>query len=103
MKFEASVFGVPSRSVTPDAVIVTVQVTSASKLVAGSSVYVVPDPLNANVCVVESQLSANAAALVVTGSLKTTVTFVLAGTFVAAFAGMIDATVGATSTGSAST
>src|SRR3954468_13762380 len=89
---------IPSLSETPEARIVTVQVSPGVKSTAGSSVNDVrPEPAVAPCGPLESQAIVNQLAAVVTGSLKLTVMFAFAVTAAAPFAGAVEVTEGAVS------
>src|SRR3954451_12359565 len=89
---------IPSLSETPEARIVTVQVSPGVKSTAGSSVNDVrPEPAVAPCEPLESQTIVNQLAAVVTGSLKLTVMFAFAVTAAAPFAGVVEVTEGAVS------
>src|SRR3954447_3184911 len=89
---------IPSLSETPEARIVTVQVSPGAKSTAGSIVNDVrPEPAVAPCEPLESHTTVNQLAAVVTGSLKSTVMLAFAVTATAPFAGVVEVTNGAVS------
>ena len=99
LKSAAMVAGaMPSWSLTPAAVTAIVHCSPAVRSVAGSRVNDVGPPVTAPGCApLVAQVRPMAPSATVTGSVKLTVTFVLAATPLAPLAGVVDCTAGGTS------